>query len=108
MKQGVRIVLLALAACATASNVGAEPKQALSTTKGVEPFAQCFTAAEDRAGRAWAFVPKESGGGTFSTVGARGVCQPYYIDVADRGTTREIRLSATADRSLALAVQRCA
>jgi hypothetical protein len=81
----------------------------MSTTKGVETFAQCFAGAQDRAGRAWAFVPKQNGGGTFSHVGATGVRQPYFLDVADRGKVRELRLtSAGADRLLVLAVQRCA
>jgi|KBSMisStandDraft_5_1062788.scaffolds.fasta_scaffold2545325_1 hypothetical protein len=108
MKQVMRLGLLALVGCGVASSAGAEPETALSTTKGVEPFAQCFVAAQDRVGHAWAFVPKESGGGTFSNVGASGVRQPYFIDVADRGATREIRLAAAGrDRLLVLAVQRC-
>lgn len=77
-----------------------------TTVKGVEPFAQCFAHAQDRASRPWSFVPKESGGGTFSNVGAAGVRRPYFLEVADRGATREIRLSA-ASATVRLAVDRC-
>ena len=107
MRQMVHIALFGLAAFAAVPVVGAAPQASLSTTKGVAPFTQCFAAEQDRAGRAWAFVPKEDGGGTFSNVGATGVRQPYFIDVADRGSTREIRV-AGADQLLVRAVQHCA
>ena len=76
--------------------------------KAVESFAQCFVAAQDRTSGAWSFVPKESGGGTFSNLGARGVHHPYFLEVADRGGVREIRLSsAAANRSVMQAVDGC-
>jgi len=77
-----------------------------TTAKGFEPFAQCFAHAQDRAFRPWSFVPKESGGGTFSNAGATGVRRPYFLEVADRGATREIRLSA-ASATVRGAVDRC-
>jgi hypothetical protein len=107
MKQVLAITLAALAVSA-ASTPLAPPSGDRVTTKGVQPFAQCFTAAQDRAGRAWSFVPKENGGGTFSNAGANGVSRPYFLDVADRGSMRVVRLSsAGADRSILLAVDHC-
>ncbi len=86
----------------------ARPVTSRVTDKAVESFAQCFVAAQDRTSGAWSFVPKESGGGTFSNLGARGVHHPYFLEVADRGGVREIRLSsAAANRSVMQAVDGC-
>src|SRR5689334_11600482 len=78
-----------------------------TTAKGVEPFVQCFTQAQDRASRPWSFVPKESGGGTFSNAGAAGVRRPYFVEVADHGATREIHMLAASDPSVRRAVDNC-
>ena len=104
MKQTLFLGLVAVAVCASAAAAANRPVQ--TTTKAVEPFAQCFAAAQDRASRPWSFVPKASGGGTFSNLGARGVRHVYFLDVADRGTRREIRVSA-GDASVLEAVDRC-
>ena len=97
--------MLALAAPASA---GAADPAVRTTAKGVEPFAQCFAAAQDRASRPWSFVPKASGGGTFSNAGASGVREPYFLDVADRGAARELRVSASrSDASVQRAVDGC-
>jgi hypothetical protein len=86
----------------------AQPIASRVTAKATDTFAQCFVAAQDRTSGAWSFVPKESGGGTFSNLGARGVRHPYFLDVADRGAVREIRLSAAGgNRSVMRAVDRC-
>ena len=109
MKQGFCLTLLGLAASAAAGSAMAQPLAPMRTAKPVETFAQCFVGTQERAGHVWAFVPKDSGGGTFSNVGAAGIRQPYFLDVADRGATRELRLSsAGTDPSLVLAVQHCA
>ena len=104
MKQ-VRFVLFA----ATAASLSIPALSAVerTTAKGAEPFAQCFAAAQDRAARPWSFIPREGGGGTFSNAGAAGVSQPYFVEVADRGTERAIRLTAGADRSVVRAVDHC-
>lgn len=78
-----------------------------TTAKAVEPFAQCFTQAQDHASRPWSFVPRESGGGTFSNAGATGVRHPYFVEIADRGATREIRMTAGNDPSIRRAVDNC-
>ena len=103
-------VLGALLGLATTSATAAESDIARTTAKSVEPFARCFADAQDRTARPWWFVPKAGGGGTFSNLGAKGVAEPYFLDVADRGATREIRLTlvgAAGDRSVLSAVERC-
>lgn len=105
MKQILRLVLLPLALAASPA-----PRPAaltLTTARGAEPFAQCFAQAQERASRAWSFVPKESGGGTFSNAGAAGVRKPYFLEVADRGAVREVRVTAGNDASVIRAVDDC-
>jgi hypothetical protein len=103
MTQFLASILLAVAIPAVA-----QPAATRTTAKAVEPFAQCFTAAQDRASKPWSFVPRESGGGTFSNAGAAGVRNPYFVEVADRGATRVIRLtSAGADGAVLKAVDAC-
>lgn len=83
---------------------------ARTTTKPADQFVACFVAGQDRAAQPWSFVPRESGGGTFSNVGAKGVTSPYFLRVADRGSRRDIRLEATeasSGESLLRAVDRC-
>src|SRR5947209_16606761 len=106
MRQELLSVMMALAlpASATAANAAA----VRTTAKGVEPFAICFAAAQDRASRAWSFVPKASGGGTFSNAGVSGMRELYFLELADRGSKREIRLSsAQADDAVVRAVDSC-
>lgn len=103
MKLFTASIMVALAVPAVA-----QPAATRTTAKAVEPFAQCFTAAQDRAAKAWSFVPRESGGGTFSNAGATGVRNPYFVEVADRGATRVIRVtSAASDRSVLQAIDGC-
>jgi hypothetical protein len=103
MKQ---MLLLGLVSIALPAGAAAADAPTRTTVKGVEPFARCFAAAEARAAKPWSFVPKANGGGTFSDAGAAGVRQPYFLDLADRGTRREIRLTA-ADASVLRAVDQC-
>ncbi len=63
-----------------------------TTAKPTSDFVTCFVGAQQRAALPWSFVPRENGGGTFSNVGAVGVRTPYFLDVTDRGSMREIRL----------------
>src|SRR5689334_16459952 len=101
----VGFILFAVAVGWTAAPAMADVTR--TTGKGAEPFARCFAATQDRESRPWSFVPRDGGGGTFSNLGATGVSRPYFVEVADRGTQREIRLTAGADRSVARAVNRC-
>ena len=106
MKQKLCLAIAAAAVSATAC--AAPDATAMRTTaKGVESFAQCFAATQDLASRPWSFVPKDSGGGTFSDLGARGIGPPYFVEIADRGPRREIRLTPVADVSVRRAVDSC-
>jgi hypothetical protein len=80
-----------------------------ATTKATEPFARCFATSQDRSAQPWWFVPKGNGG-TFSNLGASGAGEAYFVDIADKGATREVRVtlaSASADRSVLRAVDSC-
>ena len=84
-----------------------------SSDKRVDPLVRCLADAEDRASAPWWFVPRESGGGTFSNLGAPKVRNPYFVDVADRGGKRELRLRSTevdaaAKARILSAIDRCA
>ena len=106
MKLDLRMALLGLAA--TIASPVAGQSNLRSTAKAVEPFARCFAAAQDRAARPWSFVPRASGGGTFSNAGAAGVRQPYLLDIADRGSRRDLLLTAAgADSIVRSAIAQC-
>lgn len=114
LRQTVVTALTALTV-STAALAAPLPAAQLSraTTKGTEPFAQCFAATQERSAKPWWFVPKEHGG-TFSNLGASGVAEPYFVDIADKGTTREVRVtlasagaSAGAGSSVVRAVESC-
>jgi hypothetical protein len=84
-----------------------------SSEKRVDPLVRCLADAEDRAFAPWWFVPRESGGGTFSNLGAPKVRNPYFVDVADRGGKRELSLrssdvDAGAKVRILAAIDRCA
>ena len=104
MRQTAAVLVLFAALSSAAPAQQAAPPRI--TAKGVDSFAQCFVAAQEQASAAWSYVPKENGGGTFPTAGAAGVHHPYLLEVADRGSRREIRL-AEGDRRVLRAVDRC-
>jgi hypothetical protein len=111
MKRTVFALLSCLAvSAASAAAPSAGGAVARSTAKPANQFVACFVAAQDRAAQPWSFVPRDSGGGTFSNAGAKGVASPYFLRIADRGSRREIRLEATSAASGApvlRAVDRC-
>lgn len=76
------------------------------TEKAADSFVQCFAASQEQGASAWSYIPREGGGGTFSNAGASGVRHPYFLEVADRGSRREIRL-AEGDLTILRAVDRC-
>ncbi len=100
--------LAVTAASAAAPSAGGAV--ARSTARPANQFVACFVAAQDQAAQPWSFVPRDSGGGTFSNVGAKGVASPYFLRIADRGSRREIRLEASnaaAGAPVLRAVDRC-
>lgn len=98
---------------ATAASAAVEPAGPLSrtTNKATDQFAACFVHTQDRASAPWEFIPKDNGGGTFSNIGAKGVTHPYFVDVTELGSRREVRLelvSASPNQvSLLRAIDSC-
>lgn len=105
MKQGLKFAILGLVGASFAVPTTGAPL-ARTTDKAVQPFAKCFADTQDRAAMPWWFVPKANGGGTFSNAGAAGVRTPYFIDIADKGMRREVRLTS-AGGDIVRAVDRC-
>lgn len=111
MKRTFCLLLACLAvSAASAAAPSGDGAVARSTARPANQFVACFAAAQDQAAQPWSFVPRDSGGGTFSNLGARGVTSPYFLRVADLGSKREIRLEASSAASGApvlRAVDRC-
>jgi hypothetical protein len=112
-KRVLCFAIVAAIAAPTPAAAAPEPALVRTSAKAVEPLVRCLADAEDRASSPWWFVPRESGGGTFSNMGAANVRQPYFLDIAERGATRQIKLSAGAvERAARLrllaAIDRCA
>jgi hypothetical protein len=109
MKQIGLVTLISVAASAAAPVTYTRADAAtFATTKSVEQFGGCFVAAQERARRAWSYVPRDNGG-TFSNLGARGARGLYFLAVSDRGAAREIRLETAAktDSAVAKAIDQC-
>lgn len=85
---GVFILLTA----ATASSA-AGPLLDATTLRSPDDFGSCFTRAEERDGRAWAYLPTVRGG-TFTDSGARGVPASYWLQVRRAGGSTGLRLYA--------------
>jgi len=109
MTRALCAIVAALAAIAAdAAVLPASHSVARDTNKSTDQFAACFIHAQDSASAPWWFVPKEDGGGTFSNRGAKGVSTPYFVDVRELGSRREIRLElASADPSVLHAIDSC-
>ena len=65
----------------------------VGSTKTPVDFSACFARAEDRSGRAWAFMPSGHGG-TFTDSGAHGAPASYWLQVRGAGTATHLRLFA--------------
>lgn len=111
MTRALCAIVAALAAsAASAAVLPAGNSVARDTSKSTDQFAACFIHAQDRTAAPWWFVPKENGGGTFSNLGAKGVGTPYFVDVNELGSRREIRLelaSTSPDASVLRAIDSC-
>jgi hypothetical protein len=112
MKQIGIVTLISVAASAAAPVAHATRDTVmLETSKTVAQFGGCFVQLQDRAARAWAFIPKGDGG-TFSNLGARDAREPYFLAVSDRGAVRQLRLEPASagtpvERDVAKAVDQC-
>ena len=111
MRSAVFPLLAGLAATAASGAVAPAGPLSRTTTKATDQFAACFVHTQDRAAAPWEFIPKENGGGTFSNVGARGVTHPYFLDVTEIGSRREVRLelvsASPTQASLMRAIDSC-
>jgi hypothetical protein len=64
-----------------------------SMAKSLQDFGSCFTRAQDRVSRPWAFMPTESGG-MFTNAGATGVAEPYWLQVSEAKPLSRVQLFA--------------
>ena len=76
------------------------------STRPIAQFSSCFAAAQDRSGRAWAYVPTVRGG-TFTDSGAYGAPASYWLLVRSTGASTHLRLSDAAPSSVMRAVEQC-
>ena len=104
---GLSTLLLVLVASAP-QPVG--PLFRATTTKSVDQFGGCFARAQEKAAKAWAFMPSSSGG-TFTNSGAKGSDAPYWLQVQVGAKRGEIRLfgggGAEPPAALIEAVNKC-
>jgi hypothetical protein len=104
---GVSTLLLALAASAPQP---VQPLLRTTTAKSLHAFGACFAEAQEKAAKAWAFMPTPSGG-TFTNSGAVGSDAPYWLQVQAGAARGEIRLfgegGARPPTALIEAVNRC-
>ena len=78
----------------------------MHSTRSSAQFSSCFAAAQDRVGRAWAYVPTVRGG-TFTDSGAYGAPASYWLLVRSTGASTRLRLSNAAPSSVMRAVEQC-
>jgi hypothetical protein len=69
----------------------ATPALDATTAKSLQQFAACFTDRQDRAGRAWAFIPNGNGG-TFTDFGARDIATAYRLRVREAEGLNRLRI----------------
>lgn len=102
------VTLISVAAIAAAPTPARSATRAFETGRSTQQFADCFARSQDKLSRPWAFVPGDSGGGTFSNLGARAVSKPYFLLISDRGSRREIQLqNASLDGPEARGAEQC-
>lgn len=76
------------------------------SAKPLVDFNACFAQAQDRAGRAWAFMPSANGG-TFTDSGAGGGAATYWLQVRGVGSETRLRLFADAASPIAQSLDQC-
>jgi hypothetical protein len=102
------VTLISVAAIAAAPPAQPSHPTDFATTKSTQAFADCYARSQERQSKPWSFVPRESGGGTFSNLGARSVAHPYFLVISDRGSRRVIQLQKTSwDGPEARGVEQC-
>lgn len=96
-------VLIFLAAAPTGATM---PLLETGSAKPVAEFSACFVSAEERHGRAWAYMPSKSGG-TFTDLGARGAPATYWLQVRAANAGTHARLVAATPSPVAESVEQC-
>lgn len=96
---GVSILLAAAAS-------GLPTAVEMHSTRPSAQFSSCFAAAQDRNGRAWAYLPTAHGG-AFTDSGAYGAAASYWLLVRTAGTSTHLRLSDAAPSRVLKAVEQC-
>ena len=61
--------------------------------KPLDEFGACFTRAQERGNRGWAYMAADQGG-TFTDSGARGAPASYWLQVRAAGAATQVRLFA--------------
>ena len=81
-----------------------------TAARSFDKFGSCFTKAEERRGRSWAFLPSEHGG-AFTDAGAKGSSGSYWLQVRSAGAATQVRLfgadSAQGSANMIEAVEQC-
>ena len=78
-----------------------------ATARSLNDFGSCFTHAQERESRAWAFLPSRSGG-TFTDAQSSNTAAVYWLAFNEAKPLNELRLFADAGSSnIVEAVNRC-
>lgn len=89
------VALLSVVAIAAAPTAPPSSEEAYTTSKSTQQFADCYRRTHERDGsRLWYAADRRQA--ALSNVGAAIVRQPYFIEIRDRGTLREILLRGAA------------
>jgi len=96
-------VLIFLAAAPSGASM---PLLETGSGKPVAEFSACFVSAEERRGRAWAYMPGKNGG-TFTDFGAHGAPATYWLQVRAANAGTHARLLAAGSSPIAQSVEQC-
>lgn len=88
------VALLSVIATAAAPTAPASSIQTYATSKSTQQFADCYRTHEWEGSRLWYAADRRRT--ALSNLGTTVVRQPYFIEIRDRGTLREILLRGAA------------
>jgi len=89
------VALLSVVATAAAPTVPSSSVESYVTGKSTQQFADCYRRTQARDGESLWYVADRRQV-ALSNLGAPAVRQPYFIEIRDRGTLREILLRGAA------------
>lgn len=83
----------------------------MTSTKSLTAFGRCFVGEQERASKAWSFVPNAEGG-TFSNLNGQGTTDTYFLQVHQltnaAGISLRLEGSPSANQGVRAAIARCA